>query len=578
MLTLDGLSNIVPLEFNFLKIMNRPLYSLSTVVMLVFGSCTDLGAQTTFDVVRTIFDNSCTTGCHSGANPSAQLDLSGTAQQVYTELIGQPCLNPAAVSAGMKLVDPGYPERSFLFAKIAGDIDPYSHLVPAMGGLMPQNQPQLAYEEIEMVRQWILYGADSVSTYVDPQLISDYYNGTTGMARLQPLPPPDPSEGFQIHYGPFFLAPLAEQEYFYKYATNLAQPLEVNRINIVINEFSHHTALYRYFPGADTVFPPGLRPVNSILDAAGVYYSSEIIGQWPNSQDVVLPQGTAFFWNDSVVVDLNYHLPNYSPDSILAGEFYMNVYTQPSGTAQQEMRSSPVYYGGDDPSALVIPPHTTDSVYVIEQYETDTSYTWYIWSIMAHTHQYGTNYQVWLRNPDGTKGDNIYNGQYDPTYTFMQGYYDWEHPPFRTFDDELLEVNFSNGLIHEATYTNPTDQTVWFGLRTTDEMYVTYIQYVEHPLGTGLDENPPSGGPALKVFPNPTDGRLALQFGQQQPGPISVQIVNELGQEVFRCARSGNAGVQRLSIDLKSAGLAGGLYAVRVGTADGQRIGKVLLR
>lgn len=532
-------------------------------------------AQTTFEQVKVIFDNNCTTGCHSGSSPDAQLNLSGTVEEVFAELNGIAPLNPAAVSAGMKLVDPGYPDRSFLFAKVAGDIDPVDHLIPAMGGLMPQNQPQLPYEDIELIRQWILYGADTVSSYVDPQLLDDYYNGPMGMARIQALPEPDPSEGFQIHYGPFFVAPLNEVEYFYKYDTRLSEAAEVNRINIVINDFSHHTALYRYFPEADTSFAPGLRPVNSIVDAAGVYYTSDIIGQWPNSQDLVLPDGTAFFWHQGAVVDLNYHLPNYSPDSILAGEFYMNVYTDPSGTAQQEMKSFPVYYGGQDPSQLVLPPGIVDSVYTIEQYQSTNAETWYIWSMMAHTHQYGNDYQVWLRNPDGSKGENIYNGQYDATYSFDQGFYDWEHPPFRTFDDELLEVDFTNGLIHEATFSNPTNETVWFGLTTEDEMYVTYLQYVEEPI-LGINDREGATPNPLKVYPNPTNNEINVAFDLDAQD-FDVVIFNDLGQQVFNRTYSSSAGRQQVNLSKAELGFSAGLFFVQVNSEKQTYTTKVLL-
>lgn len=549
----------------------------NTLLLALIFSASLSFAQTTFERVKVIFNNNCTTGCHSGANPDAQLNLSGSVASVFGELAGVAPVNPAAGNVGMKLVDPGYPERSFLFAKIAGDIDPgVDHTTQAMGNDMPIGQPQLAYEDIELVRQWILYGADTVSDYVDPQVLDDYYNGTTGMARMERLTPPDPSEGFQIHYGPFFLEPLEEVEYFYKFDTRLSEASEVDRINIVINDFSHHTALYRYFPEADTNFVPGLRPVNSIVDAAGVYYTSDIIGQWPNSQDLVLPEGTAFFWHEGAVVDLNYHLPNYSPDSILAGEFYMNVYTNPSGTAQQEMKSFPVYYGGSDPSALVLPPGISDSVYTINQFNTDTSYTWYIWSMMAHTHQYGSDYQVWLRNPDGSKGDNIYNGHYDATYSFDQGFYDWEHPPFRTFDDEMLEVNFSNGLIHEATFSNPTNETVWFGLTTEDEMYVTYLQYVEEPI-LGINDREGATPNPLKVYPNPTTDAINLAFDTNTGEQYDVTIFNELGQRVFMQTFSSTSGRQRIGLNKAEIGLSEGLYLIQVSSDSNQLSSKVLI-
>lgn len=550
--------------------------SLLSISLLFIAN--QLIAQTTFERVKVIFDNNCVTGCHSGPSPDALLNLAGTTAEVYAELVGVAPLNPAAVSAGMKLVDAGYPDRSFLFAKVSSDIDPITHLVqPNMGTPMPQNQAALAYKNIELIRQWILFGADTVSDYVDPQVLEDYYNGE-GMERIEALTPPDPADGFQIHYGPFFLNPLEEVEYFYKYDTRLAEAKEVNRIETFINEESHHTALYRYFPEADTNFTPGLRPVQNVLVAAGVYYTSDIIGQWPNSQDLILPEGTAFKFHEGSVVDLNYHIPNYSSDSILAAEFYMNIYTQPDGTAQQEMKSAPIYYGGEDPTVLTVPPGTMDSIYTITQFETDTAYTWYVWSMMAHTHQLGQDYQVWMRNPDGSKGDKIYNGHYDPTYTFNTGGYDWEHPPFRTFDDELLELDLTKGLIHECTYSNPTNETVWFGLTTEDEMFVTYIQYVEDPLSLGIEDGDARAANELKVYPNPSNDVINLSFELVAGEDYEVSLFNELGQRVFARSFSSNAVFQRVSLNTKEIGLSGGIYLIQVNTDYRQLAAKVLVR
>jgi len=550
--------------------------SLSVIVFLIVIANSITVGQTTFQLVKTVFDNNCTTGCHSGSSPDGQLNLSGSVASVFAELSGVSPVNPAAQTAGMKLVDSGYPERSFLFAKVSADIDPTNHLTIPMGSSMPQDQNHLAYKDIELIRQWILFGADTTSSYVDPQLLEDYYAGE-GMARIEPLTPPALSEGFQIHYGPFFLAPLQEAEYFYKYDTQLPEALEVNRIETFINEESHHTALYRYYPQADTNFLPGLRPVQNVLVAAGVYYTSDIIGQWPNSQDLVLPEGAAFRFSANVVVDLNYHIPNYSADSILAAEFYMNVYTQSIGTAQQEMISAPMYYGGADPTNLVVPGNLTDSVYTFATYDTDTSYTWHIWSIMAHTHQLGQDYQVFMRNPDGSKGENVYNGHYDVTYNFDQGYYDWQHPPFRTFDDELLEVNFSNGLIHEATYSNPTPNTVYFGLRTTDEMYVTYIQYVEQPLTASIEDNN-NPGSTLRVYPNPSNGFLNISFIASAGGTYNLSLMNELGQTVHSRSINIGSGEQRLTIDTDRLGLVSGIYLLQLTSSDQTISTKVLIK
>ncbi|MCF8257230.1 MAG: T9SS type A sorting domain-containing protein [Flavobacteriales bacterium] len=532
--------------------------------------------QSTFDEVRIVLQTNCTVGCHSGASPSAQLDLSGDAASVYAALINVSPLNPAAGAAGWKLVDPGYPERSFLFAKVAHDIDPMDHLTLAMGNPMPSGQPALPYRDIELIRQWILFGAGQNQVYLNTDILTDFYAGQ-GMARMEPLPAPDPSEGFQVHYGPFFLAAGTETEYFYKYATRMPETREVNRIEAQINEQGHHTAIYRYFPEADTNFLPGLRPVTNVLVAAGVYYTSDIIAQFPNSQNLVLPEATAFTWHADAVIDLNYHIRNYSMDSILACEFYANIYTQPQGTAQQEMISAPVYYGGDDPTALVIPPTGLDSTYVIEQFDLDSAYTWYIWSIMAHTHQLGEDFQVYRRTLDGEKGENIYNGHYDPTYSFNTGAYDWSHPPFRRFD-EFLEVNFNEGLIHEAVFNNPGPETVYFGLHTTDEMYVTYVQYIAQPTHLSISEQAHRPAPALSVHPNPATGPVSVSMRADAAQQATLSVWDQLGRLLHQRPVQLQAGHNTLPLGMGTESLPAGIYAVSVSTPAQQFTAKLLVR
>ncbi len=533
-----------------------------------------LFAQSTFDEVHAIFQLKCTTGCHSGGSPSGQLNLSGTTAEVYQRLININPINPAAITEGYKLVDPGYPDRSFLFRKVAHDIDPgVNYLTNQMGNPMPSNLNQLDDDQIELIRQWILWGAGDTNHYVNTQTLVDFYGGQ-GMPRITPLAAPAPSEGYQIHYGPFFVLPSTEQEVFYKYDTKMTEGKEVYRVRTEINEYSHHTALYKYNDGLESFFNPGLRPVNSILDAAGVYYASSILGQWPNSQDLVLPEGTAFTWQDSTVLDINYHIPNYNADSILPAEIYMNVYTQTMGTAQTEMLSSPVYYGGEDPLNLHLLPTATDTTLVINQFEVDTAYTHYIWSIMAHTHALGKQFDVWLRNSNGTKGEHIYDGNYNADYTFNQGYYDWAHPPFRTFDP-LQEVDFTNGLIHEAVFNNPGPDTIGFGLRTTDEMYVTYMQYTTEPVTIGVkEENSPFN--YFNLYPNPSGDVVNLSFNSEKPEQGFIRLFDNLGREVYSKSVSITQGKQKLQLSKSSLNLTAGFYTLSVSTGAGVETAKIV--
>ena len=81
---------------------------------------------------RTIsFDKSCaSSACHAAPANAGNLNL--TYGLSYQDLVGRVPLNPAAAAAGMKRIDPGNPENSFLLTKL---IDP----TPEQGVQMPFN-------------------------------------------------------------------------------------------------------------------------------------------------------------------------------------------------------------------------------------------------------------------------------------------------------------------------------------------------------------------------------------------------------------------------------------------------------
>lgn len=538
--------------------MKRLSYPLVIILTILLSTPNFLIAQSTFDEVYTILQTNCAvSGCHD-ATASGNMDLSGTKQDVYAALVGVTPDNSVAAFNGFKRITPGYPRRSFLMRKINNGLDTYNDIGAGEGDAMPQTGGHLSNIDIEMVRQWILFGAPDTGQVVDPQLISDYYT-TGGLAKIPPVAPPT-SNGFQAQVGPFFMAPHTEVEYSIKQELFNPQPIEVIRLEADMNEESHHYAMFKYFPDKDTLMRAGLRKVNSIADAAGVFYNSTIIAEWANSMNLELPAGTAFFWEANAVLDLNYHLINTS-DSILPAQVYLNVYTQPSGIAQVEMKAAPVYYGGENVAALVIP-NTGDTTFTMLQFDPDSSYNWYLWMIMAHTHAYGRDFDVWLRNPDGSKGDHIYNGRYNENYTVLQGYFDWEHPPVRFFDP-LQEVNMTNGLIHEARFTNNGPDTIHFGLTTQDEMFVSYLLYTEE-LPTGIRDLGGIQNGAVKIYPHPFSGTTNFEVSTTDASPLQLQVFDLLGREVDEVGE-----IETTTFKYNSGNLKPGVYIYRINQGNG---------
>ncbi|OWY17651.1 T9SS C-terminal target domain-containing protein [Sphingobacteriales bacterium UPWRP_1] len=463
----------------------------SLVLLLAISATSGIYAQSGIyaDRVYPLIQSKCAATCHNYSNPTGNLDLTGSAADVYAKIVGISPDNAAAQSKGYKLVYPGHPYRSFMLLKANnGLIHAYDggQLTAEEGTYMPPygggSQP-LTNIELEMVRQWIYAGAplnEGGSGYVvDQQLIIDYYNDG-GLPLLDRPAPPTEGHGFQIHLGPLFLAPSQEVEYDIKYELNFPADFEVNRLNLKMNDESHHFILYKFNDesSANSV-SQGLRPIN-IVSTALDPDNNEFVAGWQNDVDIRLPAGTAFRWAGNTILNLNYHVPNYSAGLILPTDMYLNVHTQPYGTAIQEMKSDLVQY-----DANTLWPPSVGIVFTLPPGEWTLTDNWdtgpqiNLWMLTSHTHKFGTDYDLYQKTPSGGKGEKIFEGFMDYTYCNCDlGYYDWEHPPVKYYEP-FYTIPAGTGLVQEAKFNNTSDSWVTFGLTTNDEMMLFMAQYTE---------------------------------------------------------------------------------------------------
>jgi hypothetical protein len=110
----------------------------------------DLGAPVAYAEVQAVFEKYGCTGCHPGVNPS--LDL--TEERSYDGLVGIPALEDPTLYR----VVAGDPGRSFLYLKMGGDA-PVAD-IPAIGTRMPPGAPPIDQADMDLVRRWILQGAE----------------------------------------------------------------------------------------------------------------------------------------------------------------------------------------------------------------------------------------------------------------------------------------------------------------------------------------------------------------------------------------------------------------------------------
>ncbi|MEY3442941.1 MAG: hypothetical protein RLZZ519_1222 [Bacteroidota bacterium] len=541
----------------------RSTRTVAVVAILLFSG---LAKGQTFNRVFEILQDHCAS-CHGGSSPIAY-DLGTTPAQTYAALVGVTPLNPSAAAKGHKLVDPGHPYNSFLLKKIGANLDGYFNLdLPSEGNPMPQGGgPSLTSYEAELIRQWIQAGAKQTGNTVDTTLIKEYYqNG--GQAFATPPPAPAPGTGFQIRFGPIFLPHSgisgSEVEYLKKEQLHLPADLEVTSIEAHMNSQSHHFLLFKFDDSISAAaYNQGLRLVNLLNVATDG--NKQLQGLWQYDNTLNLPATTAFYFDQDDVFDLNYHLKNYSATETLPADVYLNVLTQPRGSGAREMRAQLV----NNSNLFLLPGN--NSVTMNDTWGGDDRE---IWTITSHTHKYGTDFDIFIRDStNGSRGEQIYEGFYNVDYIFNQGYYDWQHPAIRIFDS-LYTVYQSEGLIFDTKFNNTSGSFVTFGLTTNDEMQLSSYLYVNKHEVVAVGSAPATIADPYRysVYPNPVHDHATLDFaGVRRTGNWTIVDLN--GKSVL----AGDFKA-RTEIKIEQPGLSKGIYLLKVTLDNGKSLSHKLL-
>jgi hypothetical protein len=535
--------------------------STRTVALLAILLFSGFAKAQTFNRVFEILQDHCAS-CHGGSNPIVY-DLGTTPAQTYAALVGVTPLNPSAAAKGHKLVDPGHPYNSFLLKKAGANLDGYFNLdLPSEGNPMPQGGgASLTAYEAEVIRQWIQAGAKQTGNTVDTTLIKDYYqNG--GQAFQTPPPAPAPGTGFQVRFGPLFLPHNglagSEIEYLKKEQLHLPADLEVTSIEADMNSQSHHFLLFKFDDSTSAAaYNHGTRVVNLLNVATDG--NKQLQGLWQYDNTLNLPATTAFYFDHDDVFDLNYHLKNYSATETLPADVYLNIITQPRGSGAREMRAQLV----NNANLFLLPGN--NSVTMNDTWGGDDRE---IWTISSHTHKYGTDFDIFIRDStNGSRGEQIYEGFYNVDYTFNQGYYDWQHPAIRVFDT-LYTVYQSEGLIFDTKYNNTSGNLVTFGLTTNDEMQLSSYLYVNKHEVVAVGSTPIALADPYRfsVYPNPMKDHTTVDFaGVRRSGSWTILDLNgkALANGDFK---------SRSEVQITQNGLASGIYLLNIALDGGKSL------
>ena len=513
-------------------------------------------AQSTWESVYAVLQTNCAS-CHTPGHVSG-LDLSGPAATVYDALVDVTPSNATSADKGFKRIFPGDPYRSFVFSKINNSLALDVHLDAGEGAPCPQGMAPLDNKDIELVRQWVLYGAQEADYMVDIPLIADFYDNAGIQSISSPPAPPAPGEGFQIHFGPFFLWPETENEYFLKYPVQLPTDIEIKRLDTYMGPYSHHFITYKF------VNPDVAESTDPGLHEGPDFFGVDLVTAHQYTDSIMLPEGTAFQWLTTTILDLNSHYINYSADKALACEAYLNVYTQPNGTAIQTMYSVLLSNQSFNIPANGLP--YTDEYAAFETGHGEDKL--FLWGISSHAHKLSTDFDIYLRTEDGDRGEHIFDASCTATLGMpgcLDEIYDYQHPPIRYWES-FKPIKWKEGILYETEWVNDTGSPVDFGFESDDEMSVVFYFYVDDTAGLNLPLPVTENAIAseMHIMPNPVQDMLFIELPENMDN-AQVILFNAQGQLVP--AQTTSMGQNWLQVDMHT--LPTGLYFVQVTNASG---------
>ena len=425
------------------------------------------GGTSTWGIIRDrILGPNCA-GCHSeGTTFAKQSDLILTPDAAYGQLVNRKPANTYALDNGLELVGTeglASVGKSFLWEKInTAEGQHFYDDHPGYGSLMPLGADPLTDGELKFIRQWIIEGAPEHGTVAK---VAD-------LANLERYSPPPftalakPESGFQLHLKPFNVPANFEREFFMYKELNNNNPVYVNRAQIEMKSGSHHFIGYLldssspFFPFAKQLFVPNkLRDLHlssgedDPLVLATMAFHDFFAGTQTSRLDYAFPEGVALKLPANTGIDLNTHYINRT-DKPSTGEVYMNLHTVDKAAVKHEAKIINM-----NNTKIDLPPGRETTVTA----DFRASETMNIFQLFSHSHEKTVEFRV-----------EIAGGKRDGELLYIS--YDWKHPPVMKFDPPLV-VKRGEKIRLKTTYNNWTDETINFGLRSTDEMMILFGAY-----------------------------------------------------------------------------------------------------
>jgi hypothetical protein len=290
-----------------------------------------------------------------------------------------------------------------------------------------------------------------------------------------------------------------------------------------------------------------------------------VTGSQTRLYDYTFPDGVALKVDPAFGFDLNSHYANYTNDTI-TGEVYNNFYYSDPDEVERiaeilDFINLEIYLPANEETVI------SKTFWIGNEYGIPVN----IFQLWAHAHKLNTQFKIFRVKED------------EPNFReLVYISYDWDHPPVMKYDPPMaLDIN--EGLELEATYFNSTDQTVLFGLLSTDEMMALFgLFYTGNQLSNhDEDGHIPSAFLLHDNYPNPFNPNTKLKYDLPKKSFVNITIYDLLGNEVNRLINgiqsSGEKTVQWDATNSKGYSVSAGVYLYRIQVGNYHKTKKMVL-
>jgi hypothetical protein len=370
------------------------------------------------------------------------------------------------VALGLRRVMPADPDldgtsSSILFEKLRlkpNELDaaycaPNSLPDGCMGTEMPPGIDTFSTGKLDLIKTWIAAGAPidgwpAGTGCGDPE---DIYTPA------EPLAPPPPGEGFQIHMpapAGFEVAPGTEYEgcQWIAVPPEVTDPMYITRVEIRMNPGTHHMLIYRDVPDSGPPAVPTAFDDNDALCNEQFGLKAQAGGSQDPESDTSLPVGVGSLINPGEVFGINTHYTN-SYNVPIYPEVWINFW----GTTTPTPKLAEGIFPGD--LTFEVPPYEVGVGNV-------STYTHFggpacFYALSSHAHRRNLGFKIWTSDP--TNGGALTDEQaWESTTGRIYYNTDWDHPEtyeptprlLMQFGDKLwFQCQWDNGGLNPANIT-----------------------------------------------------------------------------------------------------------------------------